>query len=730
MQQFTPALHHDVLALLIQVTVLLLTARVLAEIAQRIGQPSIVGEILAGIVLGPSLLSGILPFVGTQVLPETQVHVGIIPQTQVQVHLLDSFSMLGALFMMLIAGLEIDLVLIRRHTRSAVGTGLGGMILPFVAGLALAWYLLPDSLLAHPDQRFIFSLFVATVLAVSAIPVIAKVLMELKLMRRDISQILISAAMIEDALVWILLSIFIGMVEGAGVTFSSVLMSIGKVLGFLVLSFTLGRWLVKKSLEFVQDTVRLPDAFLSLVVVLMFGWGAISQALHLEAVLGAFVMGILLGQMRYLPDHVIRQLESIALSIFAPIFFAVAGLKVNLWNFLDLELALTALTVIVIASVTKILGAYAGVRLIARRDHWTALSLGIGLNTHGAIEIIIASIALSKGIFTQNMFSIVVLMSVVTSLIAPTALRWVLRYVKAEEQEIQRLKHEDLVRDNPFAHVRRVLVPVRRREDDREGPEQTLESLLLQNVAATTGLNVTLFNVASDGDKVRSHIFLDKLSRLFAHLDVNRKVVVSKDPSQAILDEARKGYDLLVMGATSGRDNSDEVLFNPLVDSLIRLSPCASLVVHADHVPYDWAPRRILAPTNGSLASRRSVQAAFSLAADIGGEVLILKVVNIESAMCNLEAREQVLERQYIISHQIVDELGAMGQSLGVRTYTAVHPGASPEEVILETARSAYMDLIILGTNIRAGSERLYLGSRVERLIRQATCPVIVVNSM
>lgn len=730
MQQFTPALHHDVLALLIQVTVLLLTARVLAEIAQRIGQPSIVGEILAGIVLGPSLLSGILPVVGTQVLPETQVHVGIIPQTQVQVHLLDSFSMLGALFMMLIAGLEIDLALIRRHTRSAVGTGLGGMILPFIAGLALAWYLLPDSLLAHPEQRFIFSLFVATVLAVSAIPVIAKVLMELKLMRRDISQILISAAMIEDALVWILLSIFIGMVEGAGVTLSSVFMSIGKVLGFLVLSFTLGRWFVKKSLEFVQDTVRLPDAFLSLVVVLMFGWGAISQALHLEAVLGAFVIGILLGQMRYLPDHVIRQLESIALSIFAPIFFAVAGLKVDLWNFLDIELALTALTVIVIASVTKIIGAYAGVRLIARRDRWTALSLGIGLNTHGAIEIIIASIALSKGIFTQNMFSIVVLMSVVTSLIAPTALRWVLRYVKAEEQEIQRLKHEDLVRDNPFAHVRRVLVPVRRREDDREGPEQTLESLLLQNVATSTGLNVTLFNVASDGDKVRSHIFLDKLSRLFAHLDVNRKVVVSNDPSRAILDEARKGYDLLVMGATSGRDSSDEVLFNPLVDSLIRLSPCTSLVVHAEHVPYDWAPRRILAPTNGSLASRRSVQAAFSLAAGIDGEVLILKVVNIESAMCNLEAREKVLERQYIISHQIVDELGAMGQSLGVRTYTAVHPGASPEEVILETAQSAYMDLIILGTNIRAGSERLYLGSRVERLIRQATCPVIVVNSM
>jgi nucleotide-binding universal stress UspA family protein len=88
-----------------------------------------------------------------------------------------------------------------------------------------------------------------------------------------------------------------------------------------------------------------------------------------------------------------------------------------------------------------------------------------------------------------------------------------------------------------------------------------------------------------------------------------------------------------------------------------------------------------------------------------------------------------VLERQYVIAHQIVDELGAMGQSLGVRTYTAVHPGSNPEEVILDAAKSAHMDLIILGTNIRAGTERLYMGSRVERLLNQAHCPVIVVNS-
>jgi Kef-type K+ transport system membrane component KefB len=728
MQQFTAALHQDVLALLIQVTVLLFTARLLGELAQRIGQPSIVGEIFAGVLLGPSFLSGLVPMIGTTILPETQVPVSIMPQTQVQVHLLDTFSLLGALFMMLIAGLEIDLALIRRHARSSIGTGLGGMILPFIAGFALAYYLLPDSILTSPDQRLIFSLFIATALAVSAIPVIAKVLIEMNLMRRDVSQILISAAMIEDAIVWMMLSVFIGMAEGTTITAGGLMLSVGKVLGFIGLSFTLGRWFVRWALNVVQEHVRIHDSFLSLVVILMFGWGAVSQALHLEAVLGAFVVGIILSQMRYLPDRVIRQLESIALGIFAPIFFAVAGLKVNLWNFLNPQYALIAVAVIGVASITKITGAYLGVRLIAKRDHWTALSLGVGLNTHGAIEIIIASIALSKGIFTQEMFSVIVLMSLVTSLITPTALRYVLKFVQAEDEEIQRLKHEELVKDNPFAHVRRVLVPVRRRDDDREGPEQMLESVLLQNIAARKELQVTLLNIASDGNRQRSMIFLDKLSRVFLHLDVSKKVVVSDNPTQAILDEAKKGYDLLIMGATVSKDRTEE-LFNPLVDSLVRMSPCPSLVVHAEHVPHDWIPNRILAPTNGSIAARRSVQAAFSLAQGVSGEVLVLKVVNMEMATCNLETREQVLERQYAIAHQIVDELGTMGQSLGIRTYTAVHPGTNPEDVILDSAKSAYMDLIILGTNIRAGTERLYMGSRVERILNQAHCPVIVVNS-
>ncbi len=714
---FETAPHGDVLAVLLQVTVLLLVARLLGELAQRIGQPTIVGEILAGIVLGPSLLSGLVP----------GVEAWLVPQTETQVHLLDVFSMLGSMFLMLIAGMEIDVLLIRRQARSAIGTGVGGLVFPFAVGFLLA-LLMPVHMLNHPDDRLVFSLFVATAISATAIPVIAKILMDLNLIRRDFSQIIISAAMIEDAAVWIIVSVVVAMADGA-ITFFSITQSIGGILGFMVISMTLGRWFVKRSLHLVQNESKLRYGILSLVLVLMFLWAVFSLALHLEPVIGAFIVGILFGQMRNLPGAVIETLETITMGFFAPIFFAVAGLKVNLLSLLTPDLLVFALLIIVASSAAKIAGGYVGARLVAGRNRWSSLSLGVGLNVHGAVEIIIASIGLSKGILTQEVFSMIVLLSIVTSLAAPTAVRWILSRVQPEQQELDRLHREELLRGNLFANVHRVLVPVRRREDDRGGPVQTIESRVLEHLGSRTRLHLTLLNIADDGDRTGSYAFLDKLSRtFFSHLDVTRKVVVNGGPTDVILDEAKKDYDLIVLGTPETSDNSG-ALFNPLVDTVVRLSPCPSLVVHGEKVPHDWSPRRILAPTNGSLAARRAVQAAFELAGSTDGEVLILKVVRMEATMCNLDSQEASMERQYIISHQIVDELGTMGHSLGVQTYTAVHPGQDPETVILDMARNTNIDLIILGSNVRAGSERLYLGSRMEYILRHASCPVLVVNS-
>ncbi len=716
MDVFTAASHHDVLVLVFQIAVLLFTARALGEVAQRLGQPSVVGEILAGIILGPSVLSSLIPAFGAW----------IVPQTAVQGYLLEVVSLIGAIFLLLITGLETDLALIRRHARTAIGVSFGGIAVTFLTGFLLG-QALPDFLLADPDQRLIFALFVATAMSISAIPVIAKVLMDLNLMRRDIGQTIIAAGMSDDTTGWILLSIVAGLAAGESVSAGSVLQTVGSVLAFMVLSFTLGRWFVKKALDFVQDRIISRDRLLTLVVVLTFAWGALTQALNLEAVLGAFVAGILFGQMPRLPQSVHHKLESVALGIFSPIFFAVAGLKVNILNLLDPQLILIALLVIAVATGGKVVGTYLGARLIGRKDHWTALSFGAGLNARGAMEIIIATIGLNLGILGQDMFSIIVLMAMTTSLMAPPALRWVLARVTPSEEELKRLRREELAALSLVANIHRVLLPVRRREVD-QSPLQTIEAHILDKIADKTPLSLTLFNVASPGNRALGARFLNDLAPLFSQREVVKRVVEGTQPDQVILDEVEKDYDLLVLGATEESKGSN-VLFTPLVDRLIRLSPAPTIVVQGQRVQPDWSPSRILVPTNGTEASKNAAELAFSLATDANDEVVILHAVADESDGYVLDASGDLLERRLETGRHIVNELRELGETADVRVDTEIRQGPNADTVILETAEERNIDLIVLGTSVRSGTSRLFLGPRVERILRNAACPVLVFNT-
>jgi Kef-type K+ transport system membrane component KefB/nucleotide-binding universal stress UspA family protein len=713
MGPFTAAPHHDVLVLLVQVAVLLLAARTMGELAQRLGQPAVVGEILAGIVLGPSLLSGAFPVLGEW----------IVPQTDVQGYLLELVAMIGAIFLLLITGLETDLALIKRHARTAIGVSGGGILVTFASGFVLGQYL-PDFLLNDPADRLVFSLFVATAMAISAIPVIAKVLMDLNLMRRDIGQTIIAAGMSDDTIGWILLSIVAGLAAGEVITAGSVAQTVGSVLAFLILSFTAGRWLVKKILDFVQDEVISADRLVTLVVVMTFLWGAISQGLNLEAVLGAFVMGVIFGQMPRLPEDVHHKLITVSLGIFTPVFFAVAGLKVNLGALLTPQLILITLVVIFIATMGKVVGTYAGARLIGGREHWTALSFGAGLNARGAMEIIIATIGLQLGILSQDMFSIIVIMAMATSLMAPPALRMVLRHVVPEEQELERLRREEMAAGSMIARIRRVLLPVRWREKGE--PVHSIEAHVLDRMSDHHPLSVTLFNVAEPGGRAQGQAFLDRLADSFHDVELVKKVVLSADTTATILDEAEKYYDLMVMGATEARPGA-KTLFHPMVDTLVRMAPCPTIVVKGDIVEGRWPPRRILVPTNGSQASRNAAEVGFALAAQ-GEEVVILNVVPEQDHPYRFRPDEEAREVRSTAARQIVGELERLGQAHGVRVSGRVEPGQDPETVILDLAETGGVDLIILGTDARAGSERLFLGPRVERLLSEAPCPVLIVN--
>jgi Kef-type K+ transport system membrane component KefB len=718
MDVFSAAPHHDIFLLVFQVGLLLLAARAFGEVATRLGQPSVIGEILAGIILGPSLLAGIFPAFGEL----------IVPQTEVSGYLLEVISLLGAMFLLLITGLETDIQLIKRHAKTAISVSFGGISVTFITGFFLGQHL-PDFLLADSDERLVFSLFVATAMAISAIPVIAKVLMDMNLMRRDIGQTILAAGMSDDTIGWILLSIVAGIAAGDAVTTGTVLTTVGSVLAFLILSFTIGRWMVRKLLIYVQDEVISTDRILSLVIILAFFWGAITQLLNLEAILGAFVMGIIFGMMPRLPEEVVNKLESIALGIFAPIFFAVAGLKVNMLNLFEPTLIVITLIVIAIATLGKVIGTYTGARIIGKKDHWTSLSFGAGLNARGAMEIIIATIGLRLGILSQDMFSIIVVMAIATSLMAPFALRWVLKRVTIGEEEEKRLKKEELEAESMVADIHRVLLPVRTRKDADVNNKniQSTEAQILDLIGEDSQISLTLLTVTKD-DKASCETYLTELSDYFNLHEVVTKVVVSDKPGDTILDEAKKDYDLIVLGATEDLEDKNH-LFSPIVDFITRFAPCPTLIVKAGSIPENWSPQRIMVPTNGSKASRDAAELAFFIAkSDDEKEVLTMNVIMDELRPIQ-NIKSDVIENRTQFAEDTVNELKKLGEAYGVKTESMVRKGESPEEEITKIAKENRIDLIVVGTNIRPGTNRLYLGPRVENIIRMAPCPVVVFNT-
>ena len=301
-----------------------MAARSLGVLATRLGLPSVVGELLAGLVVGPSLLGNVAP----------GLFEWLFPQNAEQFHLLEIVSWLGVIMLLILTGLETDIGLIIRKGKSAAAISLGGIAVPFATGLGLGFLLL-QSFLAAPDKRLVFALFIGTAMSISAIPVIGKVLMEMNVIRRDIGQITLAAGMIDDTIGWILLSVVAGLASSGAVSFLTVGRSFLSVLIVLAVAYTVGRWLVSLLIRTLDNHVGGDGVMITTLMALALAFGAVTHALRLEAVLGAFIAGILVGQVKRFDDRVRHIFEQVALGVFAPVFFAAAGLRVDLGQLAD-----------------------------------------------------------------------------------------------------------------------------------------------------------------------------------------------------------------------------------------------------------------------------------------------------------------------------------------------------------------------------------------------------------
>src|ERR1700733_762604 len=412
MPHLTP---HDVMTMFLALAVLLGCAKAAAELMQKIGQPSILGEIGVGILLGPTVLGHFRPHLYSTLFPTT----GPMPVV------LDTVTTLGVVFFLLTAGLEIDLRSIFRQGKSALLVSIFGVAFPFIVGFAAAGTF-PTYMGAEVGaDTLIFALFVGTALSISALPVIARILMDLNLLRTEMGTVIISSAMFDDLVGWILFSFVLGMLHpSAGQSVADATKhTIILVLLFVGLMLTVGRWLIDKLLPILQAHTSWPGGVLGFIFTLTLAGAAFTEYAGIHAVFGAFIIGIAVGESGHLRQRTSQHIHQIVTNVFAPFFFASIGLRTNFVS--NFHLGLTA-TVIGVACVGKLLGAGWGARL-GGMDRTSSLAVGLAMNARGAMEIILGILALQAGLIRDNMFVALVIMALFTSLLSAPAIHFLIR---------------------------------------------------------------------------------------------------------------------------------------------------------------------------------------------------------------------------------------------------------------------------------------------------------------
>jgi len=423
-----PIAAHNLLIFLLQVGLLLLLAVALGRLASRFGMPAVVGELFVGAVLGPSFLAWAAP----------GLHGWLFPAVPEQYHLLDAVGQLGVVLLVGLTGMQMDMGLVRRRGATAAGVSVGGLIIPLGLGIG-AGYLLPKALVPGGTDITVFALFLGVAMCVSAIPVIAKTLMDMNLLHRNVGQLTLTAGMIDDAFGWFMLSIVSAMAVNA-VTTGTVLLSLAYLAAIIAFALTLGRPLVRGALRVAakSDDSGLTVATAAVLVLLA---AAGTQALGLEAIFGAFVCGILIGTAGKVDPTKLAPLRTVVLSGLAPIFFATAGLRMDLTALVRLPVLVTGLVVLALAIAGKFIGAYAGARL-SGLNKWEGLALGAGLNSRGVIEVVVAMVGLRLGILSVEVYTIVILVAIVTSLMAPPILRFAMaRVEQTAEEQVRETQH-------------------------------------------------------------------------------------------------------------------------------------------------------------------------------------------------------------------------------------------------------------------------------------------------
>ena len=713
---------HSNATFLAQLVALLLVGRLLGELMLRIGQPAVMGQLLAGILLGPSLLGYWYP----------HAQQTLFPSGAEQRVMIDSVAQLGILMLLLLTGMETDLAVVGKVRRPAIAVSLLGVLIPFSAGFALG-ELLPLGMLPNPNARLITALFCGTALSISSVKIVAVIVRSMSFEHRRVGQVLLAAAILDDTVGWILLAAILGLAQRGHIDSRAILQTFAGTLAFLALSFTLGRPVVSWLIRTANDHLRSELAVVTVILVVMALFALVTNALGVHTVLGAFVAGMLIGRSPILTRHIREQLRGLIVALFMPVFFGVAGLTADLSMFSNPQMLVWLGAFIVAASIGKFAGSYMGGRLTALSGR-ESLALGCGMNARGSTEVILASLGLAAGALNTTLFTLIVTMALVTTLAMPPMLRWALARVPITAQESGQLERLAFEARGYVPNLERLLVAI------DQSASGKLAARCVGLLAGAWGMPTTVVALREEGAPVATErhpeaaaVRVAMAAALMPRIDDERPAksiqiapaATAAGSETAIATASKQGFDLLWVGTEPGADSSGVIHGNVAVLASGFGGDVALVFARGELAGNPLSRQmRILVAVTGTAHSRRAVEVSLALAQACNGSVTALHIagtVTRQQWRHNLHLTRALQGGDEAILREIADLAQQYGATLTTLLRSAAEPAAG---ILLEIKRLPYT-LVVLGVTRRPG-ETLALGATARAVLADSPHAVLL----
>ena len=687
-----------------EIVALLLCGRLLGEVMLRLGQPAVVGQLLAGIVLGPSVFGLLAP----------HWHAAIFPSDAAQKAMIDGVAKLGVLLLLLLTGMETDIKLVRAVGRPAASVSLMGIAVPFCCGLLVGLFVLPDSLLPTPEKRLVTALFLGTALSISSIKIVAMVVDEMHFMRRNLGQIIVASAIIDDTIGWIIVAVTFGLAQPGGLNLGSLALSLGGTALFVLFSATLGRRLVAAVMRWTNDRFVSDLPAVTAILIIMGLMALATDALGVNTVLGAFMAGVLVGQSPILTKRVEGEVRGLVVALFAPVFFGIAGLGTDLTILKDPTLLALTAGLVLVASLGKFAGAFAGGK-IGGLNLPESFALALGMNARGSTEVIVATIGLGIGALNNTLFTMIVTMAVVTTTAMPPTLRWALARLPMRKEEADRLDREAFDATGFVSNVERLLVA------RDEGASGVLAARLAGLIGGPRDLPITVMPVGASAGRpaepasslepaeaaaaaAREHMPSEARASA-APIDTTLRPVQAGADHEAVGAEARKGYGLLIIGREPAT-TPDGDLHPGLVDLIGSFGgPRAVVVARGMHRENPGeGPLNVLIPTGGTDISTRAAEMGFAIAQGQNTTAAVLVVAEQQGAGRSQDRRPE--PRKGAPGREVLSALAKVAERFDVEAETVQRVSDDKVAAVLGQARRHGHTLIVLGVSSRVSQTR------------------------